>query len=65
MEIHILQLFQGLSQVGEETKALLAAAQEGTAPWEPPVQKALNQFSSLLGSSVQALSTLIVLRMKT
>lgn len=46
-------------------KTLLAAAQEGTAPWEPLLQ-VLNQFSSfLLGSWVQALSRLILLHIKT
>ena len=57
MEIHILQLFQRLSQVGEETKALLAAAQEGTAPWEQPLQKnsepILLFFVGFLGAGTQ------------
>lgn len=66
MEIHILQLFQGLSQAAEDANPFLAVAQEGTAPWEPPLQQVLNQFSSsLLDSWVLPLSRLILLHMKT
>lgn len=32
--------------MGEETEALLAAAREGTAPWDPPLQKAPNRSCS-------------------
>lgn len=64
MEIHILQLLQGLSQVGEDTKAL-KQQHRGKLHIENYFYKKLNQFCSfLLGSWAQALSTLIVLHLQ-
>lgn len=62
MEIHILQLLQGLSQVGEDTKAL---KHRGKLHLGNYFYKKLNQFcSSLSGSWAQALSMLILLHLQ-
>lgn len=63
-EIHILQLLQGLSQVGEETKALKQQHRGKLHLGDYLYKNQKQSCSSLAGSWAQALSTLVLLHLK-